>query len=54
MEKQEADQLQEGLNAINATLKQIKDDLASVKAEVHTIHGRINDLPTGVKWVSET
>lgn len=49
MDNKEADQLQE----INAMLKQIKDDLASVKAEVHTIHSRINDLPTGVKWASE-
>ena len=50
MEKKDADQLLEGLNTINAALKQIKDDVASVKAEVHTIHSRVNDLPTGVKW----
>ncbi len=49
MDNKEADQLQE----MNAMLKQIKEDLASVKTEVHNIHGRINDLPTGVKWAAE-
>jgi hypothetical protein len=51
MEKKDADLLHEDLNAINATLKQLKDGLYSVRTEVQTIHKLVDDLPTGEKWV---
>jgi len=50
MEKQDVDQLSEDLKAINAALKQIKDDLVVVKTEIHTIHSQVIDLPTGKQF----
>jgi phage shock protein A len=48
MQRQDSDnQLNDELKAITAALKQIQDDLAVVKTEVHTIHSQVTELPTG-------
>ena len=43
METPITDKLSEELRTVNAVLKQIQDDLATIKKEVHTIHSQVTD-----------
>jgi phage shock protein A len=51
VDNQSNEQLNTQLKNINATLQQLKNDLAQVMAEVKTMHAEMADLPTGEKWV---
>jgi hypothetical protein len=43
MEPQTTDKLSEELRTVNAVLNQIKNDLATIKQEVHRIHSQVID-----------
>ncbi|PSH05494.1 MAG: hypothetical protein CXZ00_02050 [Acidobacteria bacterium] len=51
MERQDADELREELKIIKTALGQMKEDLASIKKEVHVVHSVVTDLPSGKQWV---
>ena len=52
METPITDKLSEELRTVNAVLKQITDDLATIKKEVHTIHSQVTDA-SGKEFVEK-